>query len=105
MQYLYYGGAESLLIKNNEIMEVRDIYLNCSGNCVPFTQGHMAVGHGISTPVIASSASPRVPRLSTVLRFPSCPVTCYGNFGQYEVDCERRKSRKIMIVKQKKYLK
>lgn len=32
MQYLYYGGAESLLIKNNEIMEVRDIYLDCSGN-------------------------------------------------------------------------
>lgn len=24
MQYLYYGGPESLLIKNNEIMEVRD---------------------------------------------------------------------------------
>lgn len=23
MQYLYYGGPESLLIKNNEIMEVR----------------------------------------------------------------------------------
>lgn len=32
MQYLYYGGAESLLIKNNEIMEVRDISLNCSGS-------------------------------------------------------------------------
>lgn len=32
MQYLYYGGAESLLIKNNEIMEVRDIYLNCNGS-------------------------------------------------------------------------
>lgn len=24
MQYLYYGGPESLLIKNNEIMEVRN---------------------------------------------------------------------------------
>lgn len=31
MQYLYYGGAESLLIKNNEIMEVRDIYLIAVG--------------------------------------------------------------------------
>lgn len=25
MQYLYYGGPESLLIKNNEIMEVRHL--------------------------------------------------------------------------------
>lgn len=29
MQYLYYGGPESLLIKNNEIMEVRN--LSCYG--------------------------------------------------------------------------
>lgn len=26
MQYLYYGGAETLLIKNNEIMEVSSIW-------------------------------------------------------------------------------
>lgn len=25
MQYLYYGGPESLLIKNNEVMEVRNL--------------------------------------------------------------------------------
>lgn len=31
MQYLYYGGAESLLIKNNEIMEVRYIYVTFRG--------------------------------------------------------------------------
>lgn len=32
MQYLYYGGAESLLIKNNEIMEVRYIWVNFREN-------------------------------------------------------------------------
>lgn len=29
MQYLYYGGPESLLIKNNEIMEVRNLSCHC----------------------------------------------------------------------------
>lgn len=67
MQYLYYGGAESLLIKNNEIMEVRDIYLIAVGAILcTFTRGHMAFGQGLSTPVRASSASPGVPRLSAV---------------------------------------
>lgn len=49
MQYLYYGGAESLLIKNNEIMEVRDIYLIAVGAMLtdlctvhPRAQGHWA---------------------------------------------------------------
>lgn len=52
MQYLYYGGAESLLIKNNEIMEVRDIYLIAVGAILcTFTRGHVAFGQGLSTPV------------------------------------------------------
>lgn len=36
---------------------------------------------------------------------PSLPVVLYGNFSHYEVGCQRRKSRKIMVVKQTKYLK
>lgn len=99
MQYLYCGGAESLLIKNNEIMEVRNIYLHCTLGamlrviCVPFTPGHVAIVQDVSTPVRASSASPAVPRRSLVLgrQSPSLPVTHYGN--------QRRKSRKIKFAK------
>ena len=48
MQYLYYGGPESLLIKNNEIMEVRNplchwvggTHGRClGGGCVGFSFG------------------------------------------------------------------
>lgn len=44
MQYLYCGGAESLLIKNNEIMEVRNIYLHCSGSSAEWSVYHSPQG-------------------------------------------------------------
>lgn len=88
MQYLYYGGPESLLIKNNEIMEVRNLSCHHVGS-TSVSSGSCMCWQCLGAPVLgfvwvqalgsflpASLDFPRAPHQSPFLEGQSAWGTC-----------------------------